>query len=87
MNPVHCFQPKTIVERAKIANEFLDKYHPKTYELWLDGMDNRAALMFKAEPERLYIVKDKKIAYAGGVGPFGYIPEKIEAFLSKELGY
>jgi len=91
-NNVCFFQPRTIEQRSKIAQEFLEKTANNSkrgafYELWLDTMDNRAAIEFKSEPERLYIVKGKKIAMVGGIGPDDYDPWHVEKWLIKELGY
>jgi len=81
-------QPTTIEARAKIASDFLSKNSPKNVlNLWLDTMDNKNAIYFKAEPERLFITKNKKIVYVGGEGPFGYDPWLVEEWLMKELGY
>jgi len=35
-------------------------------------MLNTANVAYGATPERLYIIKDGRILYQGGVGPFGY---------------
>jgi len=88
-NSVCYLQPKALEQRAKIARDFLTKNTPQNnfYELWLDGMDNQAALQFKADPERLYIIRGKKIAMVGGPGPFEYCPFAVEKWLVKELGY
>jgi len=87
-NTVCYLQPKTIEERAKIAQDFLRKNCPtKDFELWLDTMENNGAIQFKAEPERLYIVRGKKIVFVGGMGPHDYDPWKVENWLIKALGY
>jgi len=87
-NNVCYLQPKSIEQRTKIAQDFLKRIAPNHfYELWLDSMDNHGAIQFKADPERLYVIKGKKIAMVGGKGPFEYCPSEVEKWLEKELGY
>lgn len=51
--------------------------------IFVDPMDNRANNAYAATPERLYIIKDGKIVYEGGLGPFGYKLREVEEFLTK----
>ena len=38
-------------------------------------------------PERLYVIDEQgKIAYKGKVGPFGYEPDEVEAWLTEHCG-
>jgi len=49
----------------------------------VDPMDDRANNAFAALPERIYVILDGKIVYEGGLGPFDYKIEEVEAFLAK----
>jgi len=80
-------QPRTIEDRAKIARDYVAKTGAKDLNLWLDNMENTTAVAFRSEPERLYIVKQGKIMYVGGKGPFAYDPWAVEECLKKDLGY
>lgn len=52
----------------------------------IDDMNNTAARAYKAWPDRLYVVaKDGTIAYRGGSGPIGFLPQRMESALKKEL--
>ena len=46
-------------------------------------MDDRANKAFAALPERIYVILDGVIVYEGGLGPFDYKIEEVEAFLAK----
>ena len=46
-------------------------------------MDDRANNAFAALPERIYVILDGEIVYEGGLGPFDYKIEEVEAFLAK----
>jgi hypothetical protein len=74
-------QPTTLAERVTIANDFVA--HSK-YEipLYVDGLENRADELYAAWPERLYVIDESgRIAYKGGMGPFGYEPGEVEEWL------
>ena len=54
--------------------------------LVLDEMDNRASVAFAAWPERLVLVgADRRIAYPGSPGPWGFSPEEARAQLVAQL--
>ena len=45
-----------------------------------------AAAAYGAWPDRLYLVgRDGRIAFQGGTGPFGFLPEELEAAIEEEL--
>jgi peroxiredoxin len=78
-------QPTTIAERTAIARDFIER---EKWELRLlvDGMDNKVDELFGAWPERLYVIEtDGKIAYKGELGPFGFHPEEVEAWLESKF--
>ena len=79
------YDPKTIEERRKVAGECegVLKYGIRTY---VDEMDDAVNIAYAAWPTRLYLVGvDGIVAYAGGLGPFGFKPTEfakaIETYL------
>ena len=78
-------QPKTIDERIAIARDLVQRYD-YDLPLLIDPMDNRAEAAYAGWPERLYGIVDGRIAYKGGVGPHGYDPGELEAFLEQRFG-
>jgi hypothetical protein len=52
----------------------------------LDGLDNEVARQYGGWPDRLYLIgADGRVAYQGGEGPFGFLPEELEAAIEAEL--
>jgi hypothetical protein len=50
-------------------------------------MDDAVNKAFAASPTRLYLVgTDGRVAYAGGLGPFGFKPAKLGAAIEEYLG-
>ena len=49
----------------------------------IDTMESNAERLYGALPERLYIVLDGVIVYAGGRGPFGYKVDEVKDWLKK----
>jgi hypothetical protein len=48
----------------------------------VDRADDRVALAYGGWPDRLYLIGvDGRIAYQGGEGPSGFLPEELEAAL------
>ena len=76
-------QPKIKQQRVEVAQTCqlgLDISIP----MLIDDMDNSVDKAYAAWPDRLYIVgEDGKIAYKGGVGPFGFKPREMEQALRK----
>jgi hypothetical protein len=55
--------------------------------LLLDGPDNEVARQYGGWPDRLYLIgADGRVAYQGGEGPFGFLPEELESAIEAELG-
>lgn len=53
----------------------------------IDGIDDKANSSYAAHPDRLYLVnKAGRIAYAGGRGPQGFLPNELEDSIREELG-
>ncbi len=50
-------------------------------KVYVDKMTNEANLSYGAIPERLYVILDGNIAYAGGFGPMYYKLEEVVNWL------
>jgi type I thyroxine 5'-deiodinase len=75
-------QPTTLAERLAIAGDFV-KHSKYEIPLFVDNLENRADDLYAAWPERLYVIDESGlIAYKGGMGPFGYEPDEVEAWLA-----
>ena len=78
-------QPKTFGERKKAADILVDRLKYRA-PLALDGIEGAAEQAYGAWPERIYIIgTDGKIAYQGGMGPFGFHPDEAEKKLAALL--
>jgi len=78
-------QPTTIAERVAIANDFVSRFD-YSVPLVVDPIDDPAMHAYAGWPERLYVVgEDARVAYKGGVGPFGYDPDELETWLAQRL--
>ena len=77
-------QPQNIGDRLTIANDFIKRFK-YSMPLAVDDMENHAMNKYAAWPERLYIINEGAIVYKGGVGPLGYQPEEVRAWLEKHF--
>ena len=74
-------QPRTLADRLAIAKDFTERF-TWTLPMVVDPMDNPAEQAYAAWPERLYVVgADGRIACKGAMGPAGFDPEEVEAWL------
>jgi type I thyroxine 5'-deiodinase len=79
-------QPRTLEQRVAIANDFVKRFHYDV-PIAVDDMGNAAEKAYAGWPERLYVVDESgKVAFKGKVGPFGYHPEEVEAWLAARFG-
>jgi len=78
-------QPRSTADRIAIANDFVRRFkYPSP--LLVDPIENPANAVYAAWPERLYIVDEAgRIAYKGGMGPFEFHPEEVEAWLARRF--
>jgi hypothetical protein len=82
---VDVIDPKTIEERRAVAGncEQSLKYGIRTY---VDEMDDAVNKAYAAWPTRLYLIGlDGRVVYHGGLGPFGFHPDKLEYAIQKYL--
>jgi hypothetical protein len=76
-------QPKSLKDRLVIANDFSKRFH-YAVPLVVDTMANTANNLYSAWPERLYVIEpDKRLSYAGGLGPFNFHPQEVRDLLAK----
>ncbi len=74
-------QPKTLEARQAIVGDFVKRFEYGVPML-LDTMANEAEEAYAAWPERLWVIgADGKVAYKGDMGPQGFDPEQVEAWL------
>lgn len=79
-------QPATLARRSDVATECCARLKLSMPTV-VDGIDNAVDEQYAGWPERVFIVAaDGRIAYAGGVGPFGFQPQEVEAWLRRHVG-
>ena len=78
-------QPSTIEERGDVAEVCVLDLNLEM-PMYLDGMDDDAEKKYAGWPERLYVIgADKKIAYAGEMGPLGFDPNGWEQAIKEQM--
>jgi hypothetical protein len=82
------YDPQTLPERQAVAERCASElgYGIPTY---VDDLDDDVSKAYAAMPTRLYLVgRDGRIAYAGGLGPWGFKPDElsdaIDGYLAEE---
>jgi hypothetical protein len=79
-------EPLTPDERRAVAKTCGETLDMSPLKMLIDDMDDTTAAAYAAWPDRLYLVgKDGKIAYAGGEGPRGFLPDELEDAIRVEL--
>ena len=79
-------QPKSTVERVRIANDFVKRFN-YPIPLAVDPIEDHCEKVYAGWPERFYIIDAAgTIVYKGEPGPFGFHPEEVEAWLAKNAG-
>ena len=79
------YDPKTIEERCTVARrcEVELKYEIPTY---VDEIEDTVNKAYAAIPTRLYLIGlDGRVAYAGGLGPFGFKPAELGTAIAEYL--
>jgi hypothetical protein len=52
----------------------------------VDGVDDAVASAYGGWPDRLYLIgSDGRVAFKGGEGPFGFLPQELAAAIEAEL--
>ena len=79
--------PVTFEERAAVADVCMTRLALDPMPALVDDMDDTANAAYSAYPDRLYLIgRDGTIAYRGGPGPFGFLPDELEEAIRAELG-
>ena len=79
--------PRTDAERREVARVCMAKLALEPMPAVVDELDDGVNEAYDAWPDRLYLVgRDGRIAYRGGRGPFGFLPDELEAAIRSELG-
>jgi hypothetical protein len=77
--------PASEPQRAEVAEACAARLEIRMPVL-LDALDDEAARRYGGWPDRLYLIgRDGRVAYQGGEGPFGFLPEELEAAIEAEL--
>jgi hypothetical protein len=77
--------PASAEERAGLAAACATRL-ATSMAVAVDALDDGAALAYGGWPDRLYLIgRDGRIAYQGGEGPFGFLPDQLEAAIRREL--
>lgn len=58
-------------------------YDPKM-PIVMDTMANDLDKAYSALPERLYVIKNGKVIYVGGMGPFDYKPQDLKKWIKTQ---
>jgi len=53
--------------------------------VYSDTIDDHTNHLFRAYPERLYVLHDQKVLYQGQNGPYGYSVPSLEFFLKNNV--
>lgn len=78
-------EPTTDDERLAVAATCAAKLE-LTMPAVIDGIDNAVASAYGGWPDRLYLIgTDRRIAYQGGEGPFGFKPDELGAAIEQAL--
>jgi len=80
-----CYRrPKIMEERVRLARNTIATFS-HSFPVYVDLMDNNANQAYAAWPERIYVLVNKKIAFKGGPGPFGYNVNALEEWLATNV--
>ena len=83
---VRITDPTTDDERVEVAQTCALRLRLRLPVL-VDGLDNAVASAYGGWPDRLYLIgRDGRVAFQGGVGPFGFKPPELEEAIRAELG-
>jgi len=78
-------QPTSLSERVAIVDDFVKRFEYGV-PMVVDPMENPAEEAYAGWPERLYVIDESGIvAYKGRVGPMGFDPDELEAWLESRF--
>ena len=77
--------PVSLEERAAAASACAARLQTRIPTL-LDDVDDAVASVYGGWPDRLYLVgRDGRVAFQGGRGPDGFVPEELARAIEAEL--
>ena len=77
--------PTDLDGRAEVAST-CSVNHDVRIPVVIDRMDDATASAYGGWPDRLYLVgRDGTVVYQGGVGPFGFAPDELDAAIHREV--
>jgi len=77
--------PSSDQERADVADSCVVRSAIRIPVL-VDSMNNTVASAYGGWPDRLYLIgRDGRVAFQGEMGPFGFLPDRLEAAIAGEL--
>ena len=77
--------PTTLAERRAVAEQCCSELELSLPTV-VDDMQDTVNQRYRAWPERIYVIdREGKIAYKGGLGPFGFAPREAERALQQLL--
>ena len=77
--------PINSTERAEVANTCAVNLEVRI-PVVVDGTDDATASSYGGWPDRLYLIaRDGTVAYQGESGPFGFVPDQLEAAIRVEV--
>ncbi len=80
-------EPLTLDERKAVATTCAGALDMSPLKMLVDDMKDTTSASYAAWPDRLYLVdKGGTIAFAGGPGPRGFLPDELEDAIREELG-
>jgi Iodothyronine deiodinase len=82
---ISIMDPASMEERAEAATACV-VHSAIRIPVLFDSMENTVASAYGGWPDRLYLIgKDGRVAFQGEMGPFGFLPERLEAAIEQEL--
>lgn len=82
-------QTKRLADRLAVARDFQAAFEGSSAGrvplLVDDPATNALDIAYEAPPERLVLVRDGRVLFCSGQGPFQYSIEKLRAFLSSAM--
>ncbi len=79
-------EPLDMFERRGVAQQCMTALALEPMPALVDDVDDAVGSAYDAHPDRLYLVgRDGRIAYRGGPGPFGFLPDELEEAIRAEL--
>jgi hypothetical protein len=78
-------QTDTLAARQQLARDTVETFQ-LTLPTWVDGVGNQANREYAGWPVRFVAIgADGKLAYKGRLGPYGFWPSELEAWLQTSL--